>query len=107
MNASQYTPWIVAIGVLSLLIIWLFVRGARRRAEKATRVVTRMGGNFGRALVTTVVIGGVQWLVLAHTTDPRTWAAVLGFPALFAAAQLVRMFASTHEVAAKSKGGHR
>jgi hypothetical protein len=33
--------------------------------------VTRMGGNLARALGTTMVIVGVQWAVVAFTTDPR------------------------------------
>lgn len=106
-TVDQLTPWIVAGGIVALLILWLVVRGARRRAVKATQVVTRMGGNAGRALVTTLVIGGAQWFLLTHNSDPRMWAAVLGLPALFAAASLVRMFTSAHHVPAKSKGGRR
>lgn len=107
MNVDQLTPWLVAGGIVALLILWTVVRGARRRAAKATKVVIRMGGNAGRALVATLVIGGLQWFLLAHNSDPRMWAAVLGVPALFAAAQFVRMFTSTHHIPAKSKGGRR
>ena len=57
-----------------------------------------MGGNLGRALGTTVVIVGVQWAVLTYTDDPRSWAVVLGVPALFAGSAVARMFSVTEIV---------
>lgn len=107
MNLHQVNPWLIGLGVFALLCMWLTVRGARRRSATATRTVTRMGGNTVRALVTAAVIGGTQWAVLTNTTDPRVWAAVLGVPAFLAAALLVRLLTTTHEIHPTSKGGKR
>jgi hypothetical protein len=72
-------------------------RGAYKVA-KQTQEVTRMGGNLTRALLSGVVIVGVQWAVVALTSDPRAWAVALGVPALFAGSVIARMFSVTELV---------
>lgn len=57
-----------------------------------------MGGNLTRALASAAAIAGVQWAVLAYTTDPRTWRVALGMPATFAGSAIARMFAITEIV---------
>ncbi|MGH3686946.1 MAG: hypothetical protein ACRDRU_24770 [Pseudonocardiaceae bacterium] len=80
-------------------------RGAYKIARQ-TQEVTRMGGNLGRALGTTVVIVGTQWAVVAFTTDPRAWGVALGVPALFAGSAIARMFSVT-EIVHTTKGTRR
>lgn len=86
---------VVALAVLGVLAA--FRSGARGayRVARHTQEVTRMGGNFGRALGSTAVIVGIQWAVVSFTTDPRAWAVALGVPALFAGAAIARMFSVT------------
>jgi hypothetical protein len=81
-------------------------RGAYKLARQ-TQEVTRMGGNLGRALGTTVVIAGMQWAVVASTTDPRAWGVALGVPALFAGSAIARMFSVTEIVHTPSRKGAR
>ncbi|MBV9140045.1 MAG: hypothetical protein JO115_03865 [Pseudonocardiales bacterium] len=69
-------------------------RGAYKLARQ-TQEVTRVGTTLLHALVTMGVIVGVQWVVLAATTDPRAWAVTLSVPALFAGSTIARLFAVT------------
>ena len=94
---------LVGVGVLAA-----FGAGARaaHRTTQHAREVTRMGGNLTRALGTGAVIVGVQWAVVAYTTDPRAWGVALGMPALFAGSAIARMFAVT-EIVHGNKGARR
>ena len=49
-------------------------------------------------LGTTAVIVGIQWAVVAFTTDPRAWGVALGVPALFAGSVIARLFSVTEIV---------
>jgi len=102
-------PLVIGLVVLAGLgVVAAFRSGARGayRVARQTQEVTRMGGNLGRALGTAVVIVGVQWLVVAFTSDPRAWGVALGVPALFAGSAIARMFSVTELVHA-SKGARR
>jgi uncharacterized oligopeptide transporter (OPT) family protein len=107
MNQTQ----VVLVGlvvVAGLGVLAAFRSGARGayRVARQTQEVTRMGGNLGRALGTTVVIVGVQWAVVAFTSDPRAWGVALGVPALFAGSAIARMFSVT-ELVHGSRGTRR
>jgi hypothetical protein len=80
-------------------------RGAYKVARQ-TQEATRMGGNLARALGTAAVIVGIQWAVVAFTTDPRAWAVALGVPALFAGSVIARLFSVT-EIVHANKGTRR
>jgi hypothetical protein len=100
---------LVGLVVLAGLGVMAAFRSGARGAYKVarqTQEVTRMGGNLGRALGTTVVIVGVQWAVVAFTTDPRAWAVALGVPALFAGSAVARMFSVT-EILHSGQGARR
>ena len=111
MTASHIDPLLVVLVVLAGLgALVAFRSGARSgsRIARHSQQVTRMGGNMGRALGTSVVIVGVQWAVVSFTTDPRAWGVVLGVPALFAGAAIARMFSVTELLhAPERKGGRR
>jgi len=102
-------PLVIVLVVLAGLGALAAFRSGARGAYKVarhTQEVTRMGGNLGRAVGTAVVIVGVQWLVVAVTTDPRAWGVVFGVPALFAGAAIARLFSVT-ELVHTSKGARR
>jgi uncharacterized oligopeptide transporter (OPT) family protein len=110
MNASQVDPVLVVVVALAGLgLLAAFRNGARSayRVARRTQEVTRMGGNLGRALGTTVVIVGVQWAVVSLTTDPRAWGVALGVPALFAGAAIARMFSVTEILHTIDRKGSR
>ena len=101
---------IVVLALAGLGMLVAFRSGARSayRVARRTQEVTRMGGNLGRALGSTVVIVGVQWAVVSLTTDPRAWGVALGVPALFAGAAIARMFSVTEILhTTDRKGGRR
>ncbi len=101
MNPSLVDVVLVGLAVLAFLgVMAAFRSGARGayRVARQTQEVTRMGGNLGRALGTTVVIVGIQWAVVSFTTDPRAWGVALGVPALFAGSAIARMFSVTELV---------
>jgi uncharacterized oligopeptide transporter (OPT) family protein len=102
-------PLVIGLVVLAGLGVLAAFRSGARGAYKVarqTQEVTRMGGNLARALGTAVVIVGVQWAVVAFTSDPRAWGVALGVPALFAGSVIARMFSVTELVHA-SKGARR
>lgn len=111
MNTSHIDPLLVVVVALAGLGALAAFRGGARGAYKVarrTQEVTRMGGNLGRALGTTVVIVGVQWVVVSFTADPRAWGVALGVPALFAGAAIARLFSVTELVHVPDhKGGRR
>ncbi|HEX4103289.1 MAG TPA: hypothetical protein VHY21_22555 [Pseudonocardiaceae bacterium] len=101
---------VVVVALAGLGVLAAFRSGARGAYKVAqhSQEVTRMGGNLGRALGTTVVIVGVQWAVVSVTTDPRAWGVALGVPALFAGAALARMFSITEALhTTEHQGGRR
>ncbi|PZS29477.1 MAG: hypothetical protein DLM61_12810 [Pseudonocardiales bacterium] len=109
MSESHVDLLLVGLAVLARLGVMAAFRSGARGAYKVarqTQEVTRMGGNLGRALGTTVVIVGVQWAVVTFTADPRAWGVALGVPALFAGSVIARMFSVT-EIVHSSKGTRR
>jgi hypothetical protein len=100
---------IVLVVLAGLGAIAAFRSGARGayKVARQTQAVTRMGGNLGRALGTTVVIVGIQWAVIVYTPDPRAWGVVLGVPALFAGSAIARMFSVTEIVHTSGRQGGR
>ncbi|MDQ2882618.1 MAG: hypothetical protein M3Y48_15855 [Actinomycetota bacterium] len=101
MNPSLVDVVLVGLAVLAGLGVMAAFRSGARGAYKVarqTQEVTRMGGNLGRALGTTVVIVGIQWAVVSFTTDPRAWGVALAVPALFAGSAIARMFSVTELV---------
>jgi hypothetical protein len=106
---NQTVALVVLLVLAGLGALAAFRSGARGayKVARQTQEVTRMGGNLGRALGTTVVIVGIQWLVIAYTTDPRAWGVVLGVPALFAGSAIARMFSVTEILHTPSGRGAR
>jgi hypothetical protein len=94
---------VVLAGLGALVAFRSGARGAYKVARQAQEV-TRMGGTLTRALVTGGVIVGIQWAVVAFTTDPRAWGVALGVPALFAGSAIARMFAVTEIIHASGHG---
>ncbi|MGH3698062.1 MAG: hypothetical protein ACRDRU_23325 [Pseudonocardiaceae bacterium] len=102
-------PVVVGLVVLAGLgAIAAFRSGAQGayKVARHTQEVTRMGGNLARALGTTAVIVGIQWAVVATTTDYRAWAVALVVPALFAGSVIARLFSVT-EIVHGGKGARR
>lgn len=100
---------LIGLVVLAGLGVMAAFRSGARGAYKVarqTQEVTRMGGNLARALGTTVVIVGIQWAVVAFTTDRLAWGVTLGVPALFAGSVIARMFSVT-EIVHANKGTRR
>jgi hypothetical protein len=98
---------LVGLAVLAGLGVMAAFRSGARGAYKVarqTQEVTRMGGNLGRALGTTVVIVGIQWAVVTFTADWRAWGVALGVPALFAGSVIARMFSVTEIVHHSTSG---
>jgi hypothetical protein len=110
-NSSHLDPVLVVVVALAGLgLLVAFRSGARGgyRMARHSQEVTRMGGNLGRALGTTVVIVAIQWAVVSFTTDPRAWSVALGLPALFAGAAVARMFSVTEILhTTDHRGGRR
>ena len=112
MTPTTDLPSVLLVGLVVLAglgAIAAFRSGARGayKVARQTQEVTRMGGNLGRALGTTVVITGIQWAVVAYTTDPRAWGVALGVPALFAGSAIARMFSVTEIVHTTGHKGAR
>ncbi|MGH3824577.1 MAG: hypothetical protein ACRDRA_17350 [Pseudonocardiaceae bacterium] len=107
---NQTVALVVLVVLAGLGAVAAFRSGARGayKVARQTQEVTRMGGNLGRALGTTVVIVGIQWAVIVYTADLRAWGVVLGVPALFAGSAIARMFSVTEILHTPSgKGGRR
>jgi hypothetical protein len=112
MTPTTDLPSVLLVGLVVLAglgAIAAFRSGARGayKVARQTQEVTRMGGNLSRALATTVVITGIQWAVVAYTTDPRAWGVALGVPALFAGSAIARMFSVTEIVHTTGHKGAR
>ena len=108
-ESSSGVVLIVLVVLAGLGAMAAFRSGARGayKVARQTQEVTRMGGNLGRAVGTTVVIVGVQWAVVAYTADLRAWGVALGVPALFAGSAIARMFSVTEIVHTSSGKGAR
>jgi hypothetical protein len=110
-NTGMGLSGLVVVGLVVLACLGAvaaFRSGARGayKVAKQTQELTRMGGTLARALGTTVVIVGIQWAVVAFTSDPRAWCVALGVPALFAGSVIARLFSIT-EIVHASKGTRR
>jgi hypothetical protein len=82
-------------GVAALAAAWLVMKTkiAAHRARAAAEIAqvgTSPVSLLGRVIVTAMVIVGVQWLVLTHSTNKTLLLVVLGFPALVTAFTLVK-----------------
>ncbi len=76
---------VAALAVLSMV---LRIRVGARRARAAAEIAqagTSPVSLIGRMLVTALVIVGVQWLVITHSTNTTLWWVALGLPALVTA----------------------
>lgn len=110
MNHAHLDVSQVALVVLAVLaglgVIAAFRSGARsgHRLACQTQETTRLGGNLARALATTTVIVGIQWVVLATASDPARARPVRG-------SAIARMFAVTEIIhgpgAPERSDGHR
>lgn len=98
MSTEQMTVGLVVLAGIGLVSIWTSGARTGRKAERAVREVTRMGGTAVRTAVTAAVIVGVQWAVLTLTTSPTAWAVALGLPALFAGTTVARLLAVTEVI---------
>ena len=94
-------------GLLVLITIWrISVRAARRAADTA-RAGARLMSLGGRVSVTGALIGGVQWVVLTHSTDRVLVWVTLGLPALLAGYTLTKALTVTTTDTPRHRGGRR
>lgn len=100
------TVGLVVLAALGLLYIWTSGARAQHKLDRQVRQATRAAGTAMRALVIGLVIGGVQWAILARADSAATWAAVLGVPALLAGVTVARMFETT-TIVRTMPGGRR
>lgn len=107
MTTQTMSIVLAVLAGLGLLSIWTSGARTGRKAERATREVTRLTGAAGRTLVTAAVIVGVQWAAFTITTHPAVIGAVLGVPALFAGVTVARLVAVTEVVRTVPRGGRR
>lgn len=98
-----------AVLVLLLMVGAASVFRAGRRSARAalgvTRDVTRFTASVFRTVVTTVVIVGVQWVVVTHATDLRVMVVTLAVPAVFAGASVARLLSVRDLVRTHRHGG--
>jgi hypothetical protein len=81
------------MAAFALLAIGLKAQEGTRRARAAAdiaRVGTSPVSLIGRVLTTTLVIVGIQWLVITHPTNSTLLWVVLGLPALLASYTLTK-----------------
>lgn len=98
MTPGQITIGLLALAGLGLLSIWTSGARTGRKAERATREVTRVAGSAVRTTVTAAVIVAAQWAALTLTRHPAVWAVALALPALFAGVTVARLLAVTEVV---------
>jgi hypothetical protein len=98
---------VLVLAGLGLISIWTSGARAGRKVERGVREVTHAAGTAMRAVVTALIVGGIQWVVLAHNGDPAIWAVVLGVPALCAGITVARLFAVTAVVRTLPRRGGR
>jgi hypothetical protein len=113
MTPDQITIGLVVLAGLGLVSIWTSGARTGKKAERAVREVTRIGGTAVRTVLTAAVLVGVQWAALTMTGDPVVWAVALGLPALFAGTTVARLLAVTEVIrtiprhARGGRGGRR
>lgn len=81
------------MAAFALLTVTVNAQAGMRRARAAAdiaRVGTSVVSLIGRVLTTTLVIVGVQWLVISHPTNQTLLWVVLGVPALLASYTLTK-----------------
>ncbi len=96
MNTS-YSVIAVVFGLAGCGLLYVWSAGAKtgRKVERQIRRVSRFGEVVSASVVAGVVIAGIQWAVIAHTTHPGVLAGVLGLPAVLAGATVGRLFTVT------------
>jgi hypothetical protein len=106
-GAELFLGGMVALAVLTIVVkAKANVRRAQAAAEIA-RVGTSPFSLVGRVLVTALVIVGVQWLVLTHSSNLTLRWVVLGFPALVTAYTLVKALTVVQINPPRRRGGGR
>jgi hypothetical protein len=98
------------MAALALVSVVVKARAGVRRAQVAAeiaRVGTSPVSMVGRVLVTTLVIVGVQWFMIAHAENVTLRWVVLGFPALVTAYTLTRALTVVEVTASRRRGGGR
>lgn len=103
---DKIQAWMILASFLAVAALIAVVRGTAKATGKA-RQISRMSGTTVRVLLTTAVLVGAQWLLIAHTTDWRVIAAVLAVPAFVTATRLVRALTVTTTEVPTVKGGRR
>lgn len=107
----QLTPLEMLAGlgaVVVLVTAWRMTVKAARRAAETARTGARLMSLAGRVLMTTAVIGGVQWVMLTHAASNVTLVAVvLGVPDLLAGYALTRALTVTTSDMSRQRGGRR
>lgn len=106
MSLDRIEPWMLIGLALCVLLVIVTARKTVKAVTKA-RQVRRMGGNTVRTLITTAVIGGGQWLIIANSADWRVTAAALSVPAFVTSALIVRALTVTTTEHAHTSGGKR
>jgi hypothetical protein len=106
----QLTPleMLAGLGVVVVLVTaWRMTVKAARRAAETARTSARLMSLAGRVLMTTAVIGGVQWVMLTHAAGHITLIVVLGVPDLLAGYALTRALTVTTSDMSRQRGGRR
>jgi hypothetical protein len=97
------------MAAFALLTIGVKAQSGTRRARAAAdiaRVGTSAVSLLGRVVTTTLVIVGVQWLVITHPSNHTLFWVTLGLPALLASYTLTKAL-TVFEIHPRSKGGRR
>lgn len=110
MTTINLTATQILAGVGVLLVVGFVWRAGARRARAAAdaaRSGARLLSLAGRVLFTTLLLVGVQWVVILHPDSPWLLLAVLGLPDLFAAYALTRALTVTTVDVPRRRGGQR
>ena len=98
------------MAALAVMTVVVKVKAGVRRAQAAAdiaRAGTSPVSLVGRVLVTTLVIVGVQWLVISHGGNVTLRWVVLGFPALVTAYTLTKALTVVEINPTRKSGGRR
>lgn len=99
---------LAGLGVLVALgFLWRASVNRARRAADVARRGARLMSLCGRVVCTAALIGGVQWIVIAHPDSALLLAVVLGVPDLLAGYTLTRALTVTTVDIPQSRGGRR
>jgi hypothetical protein len=96
------------MAALALVLVVVKARAGVKRAQVAAeiaRVGTSSVSLVGRVLVTTLVIVGVQWLVITHADNATLRWVVLVLPALVTAYTLTRALTVVEVTSSRRRGG--